>query len=128
MQPDPPVVVCGVVVVCVVVGGGVECVVGGGVECVVVGGGVECVVVAFVVVVGVVLVDVVVDLWAALCLALWWGLAGFFGVVVVVGVVSALGAVVEVDEDAPQAASPIARHVAGTTSSARFGIRILDIA
>ena len=119
---------------CVVVGGGVECVVGGGaewvvvgggVECVVVGGGVECVVVAFVVVAG---VTVVADLWAFLCcLALWWGLTGFFAVVVVVGVVSGLAAVVEL-EDAPQAASTSARQVAGTAISARLAIRILDIA
>jgi hypothetical protein len=126
MQPVPPdeVEVVGGGVECVVVGGGVECVVGGGVECVVVGGGVECVVV----VIGVVAVDVVVVFGLALCGFALWCLAGFFGVVVVVGVVSGCGLVVELEDEAPQAASPIARHVAGTESSARFEIRILDIA
>jgi hypothetical protein len=122
MQPVPP-----EVVVWVVVGGGVECVVVGGGAEFVVGGGAECVVgAALVVVVG---IEVVV---AVVCVA-WWGfaflcfLAGFFGVVAVVGVVSALGAVVEVDDDEPQPAAMSASDAALTQRIGSRLIRILEI-
>jgi hypothetical protein len=122
MQPVPP-----EVVVEWVVGGGVEWVVGGGAECVVVGvgAGVECVVVAFVVVVGIdVVVDVVCVAWCGLAFLCFLG--GFFGVVVVVGVVSALGAVVEVDDAAPQPAAINASDAAVTHKIGSRFIRILD--
>jgi hypothetical protein len=84
--------------------------VGGGVECVVVGvgagvgAGVECVVVIGVGA-GVVVVEVLCVVWcAALCF-----LAGFFGVVDVVGVVAGLAVVVELDDDDPQPAATSAR-------------------
>jgi hypothetical protein len=121
MQPLPP-----EVVVEWVVGVGAECVVGAGAEFVV-GGGAECVVVvaALVVVVGIdVVVDVVCVAWCGLAFLCFLG--GFFAVVVVVGVVSALGAVVDVDEAAPQPAAISASDAAVTHKIGSRFIRILD--
>lgn len=109
MQAVPP---DGFELVVGVVGGGLEWVVGGGAEFVVggAGAGVECVVVVgggvefVVVVVGVAVVCVA---WCGL--ALWCGLAGFFAVVVVVGVVGVVSGwadfVVLVEDEAPQPAA-----------------------
>jgi hypothetical protein len=121
MQAVPPLVV---VVVWVVVGGGVAWVVGGGAECVV-GGGVECVVVAGLAVVVGTEVVVVCVAWCGLGLLCF--LTGFFAVVVVVGVVSAFGAVVEVDDEAPQPAATSASDAAVTHRIGSRLIRILDI-
>jgi hypothetical protein len=130
MQPVPPdgfELVVGVGVECVVVGDGVECVVvgdGAGVECVVVVGvGVTCVVVVDVVVGIVVVVAVVCVVWCVL--ALWCGLAGFFAVVLVVGVVAVVSGwadfVVLVDEEAPQ---PAAIRASDTEVTHRMGSRL----
>jgi hypothetical protein len=89
----------------------------------VVGGGVECVVVvaALVVVVGIEVVVVCVA-WCGFGLLCF--LTGFFAVVVVVGVVSAFGAVVEVDDEAPQ---PAATSASDATVTHRIGSRLIRI-
>jgi hypothetical protein len=93
----------------------------------VVGGGVECVVVAaLVVVVGIVVVAVVCAAWCGFAFLCF--LTGFFAVVVaVVGVVSAFGAVVELDDEAPQPAATSASDAAVIPRIGSRLIRILDI-
>jgi hypothetical protein len=114
------------------VGDGVECVVVG-VECVGVGAGVgvgvgvgagvgvECVVVVGVGA-GVVVVEALCVAWGA---ALWCFLAGFFGVVAVVGVVAG-ATVVELDDEAPQPAATSARVAASAVTTEIRLICMLD--
>jgi len=124
MQAVPLLVVVGGGAEWVVVGGGAEWVVGGGAACVV-GGGVECVVVAALVVVVGAEVVVVCVAWCGL--AFLGFVAGFFAVVVVVGVVSAFGVVVEVDDEAPQPAATSASDAALRHRIGSRLIRILEI-